>query len=61
MREKQLIIMPLDSKYQSRNMTWSQVLEWANVDDNELKKIIDDGIEVKGCYVDEVLIYDSKL
>ena len=42
-------------------MIWSEALIWAKTDDEGLVKIIDEGIEVNGCYLDEALIYDNQL
>lgn len=61
MREKQLIMIPTDSKYKAKNILWSEALKWAKTDDDGLVKIIDEGIEVNGCYLDEALVYDNRL
>jgi hypothetical protein len=61
MREKQLIMIPTDSKYKAKNVLWSEAIEWSKVSNEELKKIVEDGIEVNGFYFDEALIYDNRL
>ena len=61
MREKQLIMIPIDSKHKAKNILWSEALAWCKTDDEGLVKIVEDGIEVKGVYFDEALIYDNKL
>lgn len=61
MREKQIILIPTDKSKKSKNMVWSEALIWAKTDDEGLVKIIDEGIEVNGCYLDEALIYDNQL
>lgn len=61
MREKQVLIMPIDDKYKFRNMLWSDALTWANTDDDGLAEIIEKGIEVNGAYVDEAIVYDNTL
>ena len=61
MREKQLILIPKDSERKSKNILWSEALKWADTDNEGLKKIIDEGIEVKGFFIDEALTTDNKL
>ena len=61
MREKQVLIMPIDDKYKFRNMLWSDALTWAKTDDEGLTEIIEKGIEVNKAYVDEALVYDNSL
>ena len=61
MREKQVLIMPIDDKYKFRNMLWSDALTWAKTDDEGLTEIIEKGIEVNRAYVDEALVYDNSL
>ena len=61
MREKQLIMIPTDSKYKAKNILWAEALKWAKTDDNCLEKIINEGIEVNGFYLDEALISDNRL
>ena len=61
MREKQVLIMPIDDKYKFRNMLWSDALAWAETDDEGLTEIIEKGIEVNRAYVDEALVYDNSL
>ena len=61
MREKQVLIMPIDNKYKFRNMLWSDALAWAKTDDEGLTEIIEKGIEVNRAYVDEALVYDNSL
>jgi hypothetical protein len=58
MREKHVILIPIDSDCGGKVLSWSDALKWADVDSEGLKKIISDGTEVKGYYVDEALIYD---
>ena len=41
MREKQVLIMPIDNKYKFRNMLWSDALTWAKTDDEGLTEIIE--------------------
>ena len=61
MREEQLIMIPTDSKYKAKNILWTEALKWAKTDKHGLEKIINEGIEVNGCYLDEALIYDNRL
>ena len=61
MREKQLILIPKDSERKPKNILWSEALKWADTDNEGLKKIIDEGTEVKGFFVDEALVTDNKL
>lgn len=61
MREKQVLVIPIDTKYKPRNMLWSDALEWAKTDDDGLNKIIDEGLEINNAYVDEALIYENNL
>ncbi len=61
MREKQLILIPKDSERKSKNILWSEALKWADTDNEGLKRIIDEGIEVKGFFIDEALTTDNKL
>jgi hypothetical protein len=61
MREKQLIVIPTDSKYKAKNITWSEALKLTKTDDDGLNEIIEKGIEVDGFYIDEALMYDVKL
>lgn len=61
MREKQIIMIPTDKKYKAKNILWSEALNWCETDDAGLLKIIEDGIEVKGFYLDEALVYNNKV
>ena len=61
MREKQLILIPKDSERKSKNILWSEALKWADTDNEGLKRIIDEGIEVKGFFIDEALTTYNKL
>ena len=61
MREKQLILIPKDSERKSKNILWSEALKWADTDNEGLKRIIDEGLEVKGFFIDEALTTDNKL
>lgn len=61
MREKQLILIPKDSERKSKNILWSEALKWTDTDNEGLKRIIDEGIEVKGFFIDEALTTDNKL
>lgn len=61
MREKQLIMIPTDSKYKAKNVLWSEALKWCDTDDEGLVKIINEGIEVRGFYLDEALVYDNEV
>lgn len=61
MREKQVLVMPIDIKYKPRNMLWSDALSWAKTNDEGLNKIIDEGLEVNNAYVDEAIVYDNHL
>lgn len=54
-------MIPTDSKYKAKNILWSEALKWAKTDDDGLEKIINEGIEVNGCYLDEALVYDNRL
>lgn len=61
MREKQVILIPKESKYNGRNMVWSDALKFFGIDDFKLKRLIESGDEINGYYVDEALIYDNTI
>ena len=61
MREKQVLVIPKDNSYKPRNMSWSQAIEFFNISNEELERIIDNGEEIKDAYVDEAIIYDAKI
>lgn len=61
MREKQILIIPKDRSRKSKTILWSEALVWAKTDNEGLKKMIEEGIEVNDCFVDEAIICDCKL
>ena len=61
MREIQIVLIPKDKKYSSRNMTITNAMEFFKVSKEELYRYIENGEELKGWFVDEAMIYDSKL
>lgn len=61
MRETQVLLIPKDSEYKSRNMTFSDAMEFLKVSKEELNSYIESGNEIRGWYVDEALIYDNKI
>lgn len=61
MREKQVILIPKESKCNGKNMVWSDALKFFGIDDSKLACLIESGDEINGYYVDEALIYDSTI
>lgn len=61
MREIQLILIPKEEGYKSRNMTFSDALDFFKISKDELNRLISNGEEINGWFVDEALIYDNKL
>ena len=61
MRETQVLLIPKNSEYKSRNMTFSGAMEFLKVSKEELNGYIESGDEIRGWYVDEALIYDNKI
>lgn len=61
MRETQVLLIPKNSEYKSRNMTFSGAMEFLKVSKEELDNYIESGNEINGWFVDEALIYDNKI
>ena len=58
--EKQVLIIPTDGR-KPKNMGWKSAMEYFNVSNERLIEIVEKGEEINGFFVDEALIYDSKL
>ena len=54
MKEKQLIIITKDSIL-TECISWSKAIEKFKIDDETLEQIIEEGIEIKGFFVDEAI------
>lgn len=54
MNEKQLIIITKDSIL-TEYISWSKAIEKFKIDDETLEQIIEEGIEIKGFFVDEAI------
>ena len=61
MREKQVLIIPVDEKYKSRNMGWDEAMNFFKISSSELERIINNGDEIKGAFIDEAIVYDCKI
>jgi hypothetical protein len=60
MTEPQVLLISEDEN-KSKNVTWSQAKEFFKMNDNELKKLIENGEVKNKFYADYALVWDSKI
>jgi hypothetical protein len=60
MTEPQVLLISEDGN-KSKNVTWSQAKEFFKMNDNELKKLIENGEVKNKFYADYALVWDSKI
>ena len=58
MRDRQIIVIPKDNKYKPRNMNWNEAMEFFNISNEELERIIENGEEIRNAYIDEAVVYE---
>ena len=60
MTEPQVLLISEDEN-KSKNVTWSKAKEFFKMNDDELKKLIENGEVKNKFYADYALIWDSKI
>ena len=61
MREIQYLVIPKDNTKKPKNMTMEQMKSLFKKEENEIIEYLESGDELNGYFIDDAIIYDSKL